>query len=125
MKEKRGRPKGMLGNKVPRTTLGKIIKKARADKQLVLQAIADRLGCTVQFVSNIEHGRCSAPWDKLDTLAELLGVKSGTLHLANLEARAAFKDCGIDKGLLEVLIVYTQSTESTQKKFLRMGREML
>jgi len=53
--------------------------------------VAKACGCSVQFISNIEHGRAPLPWDKVGTLAAFLQIPVDSLQAANLSIRSDFK----------------------------------
>lgn len=63
-------------NKRDFRNIGKLVKVAR-DKQGISQTqLSKELGYkNGQFVSNIERGICSIPFDKIPTLASLLSVE--------------------------------------------------
>src|SRR5690606_26643635 len=80
--------------------------------------------CSVQFVSNIEHGRAPLPWEKVDQLASILKIPVAELQAANLAIRSDFKSfvgaksvVGLGKGrktakpaILKALMAGTAST---------------
>jgi transcriptional regulator with XRE-family HTH domain len=88
---KRGRPKGKSSDKRSFGPLGDLIRKKRLDKNLGLLDVAKAVKCSVQFVSNIEHGRAPLPWDKAEKLATYLEIPMDELQAANLSIRADFK----------------------------------
>jgi transcriptional regulator with XRE-family HTH domain len=88
---KRGRPKGRSRDNRSFGPLGDLIRKHRLDKRLGLLDVANACGCSVQFISNIEHGRAPLPWDKVDQLAGFLGIAVEELQAANLAIRSDFK----------------------------------
>jgi transcriptional regulator with XRE-family HTH domain len=91
--EKRGRPKG-AGMKTlqSRTPLGDLIRKARIKHKLGLAEVAASCHCSVQFISNIEHGRAPLPWDKAPALAKTLKISLNDLQSANLALRSDFRE---------------------------------
>lgn len=88
---KRGRPKGKSSDKRSFGPLGDLIRKKRLDKNLGLLDVAKAVKCSVQFVSNIEHGRAPLPWEKAEKLASYLEIPMDELQAANLSIRADFK----------------------------------
>lgn len=75
----RGRPAGNFDGSEVHSALGYLIGTARASKKLSLKIVASALGVSVQFVSNIEHGRAPLPSKYVPTLSSLLGLSSDTL----------------------------------------------
>ncbi len=88
---KRGRPKGKSSDKRSFGPLGDLIRKKRLEKNLGLLDVAKAVKCSVQFVSNIEHGRAPLPWEKAEKLANYLEIPMDELQAANLSIRADFK----------------------------------
>jgi transcriptional regulator with XRE-family HTH domain len=88
---KRGRPKGKSTDKRSFGPLGDLIRKKRFEKGLGLNDVAKAVKCSVQFISNIEHGRAPLPWDKAEKLAGFLEIPMDELQAANLSIRADFK----------------------------------
>ena len=88
---KRGRPKGKSTDKRSFGPLGDLIRKKRLDKNLGLLDVAKAVKCSVQFISNIEHGRAPLPWEKAEKLATYLDIPMDELQAANLSIRADFK----------------------------------
>jgi transcriptional regulator with XRE-family HTH domain len=88
---KRGRPKGKSTDKRSFGPLGDLIRKKRLEKGLGLADVAKAVKCSVQFVSNIEHGRAPLPWEKAEKLAGYLELPMDELQSANLSIRADFK----------------------------------
>src|ERR1700738_1715246 len=88
---KRGRPKGRSSDSRSFGPLGDLIRSARLVKGLGLLDVAKACGCSVQFVSNIEHGRAPLPWDKVSQLAAVLKISVDELQAANLAIRSDFK----------------------------------
>lgn len=89
--KKRGRPKGFSRDKRSFGPLGDLIRSARLKKRFGLADVADLCGFSVQFLSNIEHGRAPLPWDKIEQIAKALEIPAGELQVANLTIRADFK----------------------------------
>src|SRR3954470_11874976 len=88
---KRGRPKGRSRDNRSFGPLGNLIRKHRLDKGLGLADVAKSCQCSVQFISNIEHGRAPLPWDKAPLLASALKIALEELQVANLAIRSDFK----------------------------------
>jgi transcriptional regulator with XRE-family HTH domain len=88
---KRGRPKGKSTDKRSFGPLGDLIRKKRLDRNLGLLDVAKAVKCSVQFISNIEHGRAPLPWEKAEKLSSYLEIPMEELQSANLRIRADFK----------------------------------
>lgn len=88
---KRGRPKGRSRDNRSFGPLGDLIRKNRLEKRLGLLDVAKACRCSVQFISNIEHGRAPLPWDKVGQLAGYLKLPVEELQAANLTIRSDFK----------------------------------
>jgi|GEM_PF-456262 len=88
---KRGRPKGRSSDSRSYGPLGDLIRSHRLEKGLGLADVAQACACSVQFISNIEHGRAPLPWEKAQALASCLGISIETLQAANLSVRSDFK----------------------------------
>ncbi|MBU6154412.1 MAG: helix-turn-helix domain-containing protein [Bdellovibrionales bacterium] len=88
---KRGRPKGKSTDKRSFGPLGDLIRKKRLDRNLGLLDVAKAVKCSVQFISNIEHGRAPLPWDKAERLSTYLEIPMDDLQAANLSIRADYK----------------------------------
>ena len=89
--KQRGRPKGRSNDSRSFGPLGDLIRKNRLGRGLGLSDVAEACGCSVQFISNIEHGRAPLPWDKVPALARCLGVDADELQAANLSVRSDFR----------------------------------
>ena len=88
---KRGRPKGKSTDKRSFGPLGDLIRKKRLERNLGLLDVAKAVKCSVQFISNIEHGRAPLPWEKAERLSSYLEIPMEDLQAANLSIRADFK----------------------------------
>ena len=88
---KRGRPKGKSSDKRSFGPLGDLIRKKRLERNLGLLDVAKAVKCSVQFISNIEHGRAPLPWEKAEKLSAYLEIAMDELQAANLSIRADFK----------------------------------
>ena len=54
------------------TTLGEAVRLLRTERQMTLRALADKIGVSPPFLSDLEHGRRQT--NQYDALAEALGV---------------------------------------------------
>jgi len=88
---KRGRPKGKSNDKRSFGPLGDLIRRRRLERNLGLADVAKAVKCSVQFISNIEHGRAPLPWEKAERLSAFLELPMDDLQSANLSIRADFK----------------------------------
>src|SRR5579872_5401960 len=88
---KRGRPKGRSRDNRSFGPLGDLIRSHRLARGLGLLEVAKACQCSVQFVSNIEHGRAPLPWEKVPQLAAVLKIQAEELQAANLAIRSDFK----------------------------------
>lgn len=88
---KRGRPKGQSKDKGSYGPLGDLIRKHRLERGLGLADVAKICSCSVQFISNIEHGRAPLPWDKAAPLSKSLKIPMEDLQVANLAIRSDFQ----------------------------------
>lgn len=88
---KRGRPKGRSSDNRSFGPLGDLIRQARLEKRLGLADVAKAVECSVQFISNIEHGRAPLPWDKVGALSSFLKISNDDVQAANLAIRSDFK----------------------------------
>lgn len=88
---KRGRPKGRSRDNRSFGPLGDLIRKFRLEKRLGLLDVAKACDCSVQFISNIEHGRAPLPWEKVPALAQFLKIPQEDLQAANFAIRSDFK----------------------------------
>lgn len=99
----RGRPKGRSKDKKSYGPLGDLIRTYRLQKRLGLLEVAKACKCSVQFISNIEHGRAPLPWEKAERLSKYLGIPFEELQAANLSIRSDFQS------------FYQQSSKGLQK----------
>lgn len=88
---KRGRPKGRSSDTRSFGPLGDLIRRYRMEKKMGLLEVAKACKCSVQFISNIEHGRAPLPWDKAEKLAKTLKIPFEELQAANLAIRSDFR----------------------------------
>lgn len=89
---KRGRPKGRSSDTRSFGPLGDLIRSARLEKGMGLLDVAKACRCSIQFVSNIEHGRAPLPWDKAPLVASALGIPVEKIQAANLAVRSDFRE---------------------------------
>ncbi|OFZ18150.1 MAG: hypothetical protein A2X94_03280 [Bdellovibrionales bacterium GWB1_55_8] len=152
---KRGRPKGRSRDRRSFGPLGDLIRSHRLHKKLGLLDIAKACQCSVQFVSNIEHGRAPLPWEKVPLLASVLKIPLEELQAANLSVRSDFKSfmggekfdrtalsgtkpngkvtgtasavavAAKDAKLREVIQRYQIATPESRKRFVRAALEIL
>ncbi|MCC7443000.1 MAG: helix-turn-helix transcriptional regulator [Bdellovibrionales bacterium] len=145
---KRGRPKGRSTDDRSFGPLADLIRSARLRRGLGLLDVAKACQCSVQFISNIEHGRAPLPWEKAPRLARVLGLPVEELQAANLSVRADFQGF-VSKGksaetapavhaaellvrlrssddeLRDLLSRYASAPESAKKRFLSSARRIL
>ena len=139
----RGRPKGRSSDSRSFGPLGDLIRKSRLEKGLGLAEVAKACHCSVQFISNIEHGRAPLPWEKLPLVASFLKLSLEDLQGANLAVRSdfqtfvktsksktvaaasAFTVTAKDKELQEVIQAYQVATLANRKKFVKNAIKML
>ena len=57
----------------------KNFRAARLQRQFTQQALADRSGLSLSYISMLERGQRSPPLDTLEALAGALGVPAGQL----------------------------------------------
>jgi transcriptional regulator with XRE-family HTH domain len=150
---KRGRPKGRSRDTRSFGPLGDLIRSARLEKSLGLLEVAKACGCSVQFVSNIEHGRAPLPWDKVNLLASILKLPVEDLQAANLAIRSDFKSfvttgpsvrgrrvprpaslkgtasavafAAKDAQLRDIIQLYQTASLDARKKFVRAATQLL
>src|SRR3954468_2638260 len=89
--KQRGRPKGRSNDTRSFGPLGDLVRKHRLNRGLGLSDVAKACNCSVQFISNIEHGRAPLPWEKTALLAKALKIAVEELRVANLTIRSDFK----------------------------------
>jgi len=88
---KRGRPKGISNDNRSYGPLGDLIRQRRLERNLGLLDVAKACKCSVQFISNIEHGRAPLPWDKAERLSRFLNLAMEDIQAANLSVRSDFR----------------------------------
>ncbi len=150
----RGRPKGKSKDKRSFGPLGDLIRKHRLDQRLGLADVAKKCNCSVQFISNIEHGRAPLPWEKATDLAKVLSISLEDLRMANLAMRADFKSfiaasqggkrvskplilsqisgtasavaiASQDLDLQKVILKYQTAPQASRKRFVREALSLL
>ncbi len=150
---KRGRPKGRSSDNRSFGPLGDLVRKHRLERGFGLSEVAHACDCSVQFISNIEHGRAPLPWNKAAQLAHALKIPTEELQAANLAIRSDFKSfvatpkgkkmakpgvlkniAGVatvisiaskDSQLQEIIQKYQTASAASRKKFLQAAHEML
>ncbi len=50
------------------------VRRLRAKKKLSQKALADKVGCSVSYVSMLERGQRSPPLETIEKVAKALGV---------------------------------------------------
>lgn len=89
----RGRPKGV--GKVDRRdpSVGNVIRRARIDLGMGLADVAEKIGgaCSIQFISNIEHGRAPLPMDLVAVFSYTLGIPVKKLATAALHSTNSYQ----------------------------------
>ena len=95
---KRGRPKGRSSDTRSFGPLGDLIRKHRLARGMGLLDVAKACDCSVQFVSNIEHGRAPLPWEKVAPMAAALKIEVSDLQAANLAIRSDFQNFVSENG---------------------------
>jgi len=142
----RGRPKGRSSDSRSFGPLGDLLRKKRMEKGLGLADVANSCGCSVQFISNIEHGRAPLPWEKLPSVASFLKIPLEDLQAANLAVRSdfqsfaktsksrpsmavsaasAFTVASKDRDLQELLQAYQVASIAKRKKFFSNAMKLL
>lgn len=71
--------------------VGILIKIHRKNNNLTCATVALKLNTTIQFISNIERGVSLVPWNKLNTLSEVLNIPVRDLAAANLQSTKAYR----------------------------------
>lgn len=141
--KQRGRPKGRSSDRRSFGPLGDLIRKNRLEGGFGLAEVAKACSCSVQFISNIEHGRAPLPWDKINAVASFLGIVTEELQAANLAVRSDFQSfaktakaragfaastftiASKDKELQEVLQAYQVASLTNRKKFVKSAIKLL
>lgn len=141
--KQRGRPKGRSTDSRSFGPLGDLIRRHRLDRGFGLSDVANACDCSVQFISNIEHGRAPLPWDKLSAISGFLKIPMEDLQAANLairsdfqsfvktsksravQAASAFAMASKDRDLQEVIQAYQAASLTNRKKFLKNAAALL
>ncbi len=71
--------------------LGEILLRQRNASNMQLKDIAATMKCSVQFVSNIEHGRAGIPWHLIRKFAGVYDIAIAELWELNIAANAQFR----------------------------------
>ena len=147
---KRGRPRGTsTSDHQSYGALGDLIRKHRLRSGLGLAQIAESCACSVQFISNIEHGRAPLPWSKVPALARILGISESILQSANFSVRSDFKSIAnlagkrirrpavlrtmaenytlisTDPSLQEIVSRYQSAPEPLRRNLFKVAQEIL
>ncbi len=141
--KQRGRPKGRSTDRRSFGPLGDLIRKHRLENGFGLADVAKACECSVQFISNIEHGRAPLPWEKISSAAEFLKISVDELQAANLAVRSDFQSfaknaktrvgfaastftiASKDKEIQEILQAYQIATLANRKKFVKSAIKLL
>ncbi len=59
------------------TIIGERLKKARADKKMTQEMLAEKLDVSIAFLSRIERGNSHVNLKRLSQICEILGVSEG------------------------------------------------
>ena len=147
----RGRPKGRSNDTRSFGPLGDLLRTHRMKLGLGLLDVAKACECSVQFISNIEHGRAPLPWSKIPKAAALLKVSVAELQSANLAVRSDFHDfmtsgkgpgaagskfkasgaasamafAAKDESIRELIVKYQQAMPASRKRVLKSASELL
>ena len=147
----RGRPKGRSNDTRSFGPLGDLLRAHRMKLGLGLLDVAQACECSVQFISNIEHGRAPLPWNKIPQAAGLLKVSVAELQSANLAIRSDFRDfmtsgkgpravgnklktsgaasamafAAKDESLRELIVKYQRAVPASRKRVLKSAAELL
>jgi transcriptional regulator with XRE-family HTH domain len=119
--------------------LGDLIRQNRLRRELGLMDVAKACQCSVQFISNIEHGRAPLPWDKVKPLAQFLKVPVEVVRTANLSVRSDFRSFAgassqrslslaaitVDDQLRKVIERYQGASQASKKRFVKQAIKML
>jgi transcriptional regulator with XRE-family HTH domain len=141
--KQRGRPKGRSTDRRSFGPLGDLIRKHRLEQGFGLADVAKACSCSVQFISNIEHGRAPLPWEKLPSVSDFLKIAIEELQAANLSVRSDFQSfaknakaravhaastftmAAKDKELQEILQAYQLASLASRKKFVKSAIKLL
>jgi transcriptional regulator with XRE-family HTH domain len=147
----RGRPKGRSNDIRSFGPLGDLLRSHRIKLGLGLLDVAKACECSVQFISNIEHGRAPLPWSKVPQMAGLLKVSVDELQSANLAIRSDFRDfmasgkgaraiggklkasgaasamafAAKDESLRELIVKYQKAAPASRKRVLKSAADLL
>ncbi len=130
--------------KAKQNPLGNLIRSRRMELGLGLSDVARSCRCSVQFISNIEHGRAPLPWTKVAGLAKVLKLQPARLQAVNLSVRSDFKGFAAgevlkpmqeavttltltakDPGLRRVLEMYQWAGSQRRKQFVQTAQKLL
>ena len=88
---RRGRPRGLSQDRKSYGPLADLIRRKRIAARMGLSEVAKACHCSVQFISNIEHGRAPLPWEKAEKICQTLNISMHDLQAANLAIRSDFQ----------------------------------
>ena len=57
-----------------RTRFGKRLRKIRREKDITQEQLAEAIGVTGEFISNLERGKSAPSFETVEKLSEALGV---------------------------------------------------
>ena len=87
-----GAPVGRYDGTEVDAGVGYLIGSARSHLGLGLSDVARVCGCSVQFISNIEHGRAPLPPNFVEPIAEKLKLSRDKLAFLALQSSFAYKE---------------------------------
>ncbi len=106
----------------PLEPIGKTIKKARTDKKLTLDQVANETGCSTAYLKQIEAGKAKPPVGTLLRIARALQIDSGYLlreQQATLSERVKAFSKRTDN------YAYTTLTPGAENKHLKAFRVVI
>lgn len=99
-------------------TLGEAVRMLREERRITLRALAERIGVSAPFLSDVEHNRRST--DKLPELAEALGVPVEDLQRLDGRVPPDLKEwLAANPGLVSLLKEMQKSGEPVPLEALR------
>jgi len=88
------------------TIIGERLKKARMDKKLTQEKLAEKLDVSIAFLSRIERGNSHISLKRLSEVCDILGVTEGYIlnrastkshNYLNEDLSTLLKDCSSEK----------------------------
>lgn len=79
------------------SSIGNVLKLIRAHRAISQGEMAERLGVTQNFLSQVEHGKKSVSTTKIDDFAQKLGISKEILLIAGCDVPSEMN--GADKQL--------------------------